>query len=119
MSNQKTVFLLDCGVLLDENDAEFENYNMVYDKKHGYYDEEQSYIASKGDAIAYAQQYVTDGGDGTYAVVSETWLSKDCEPTETPVEGEVYLAQDIVYSVKNVGGKLIENFVEGQSASAA
>ena len=35
---QADVYLVDCGVLLKEDDSEFECYSTVYDKKYGYYD---------------------------------------------------------------------------------
>ena len=33
------VFLVEVGILLDETDKEFDAYSTVYDKKHGYFDE--------------------------------------------------------------------------------
>lgn len=38
------VYLIDEGILLTENDKEFESYATVYDKKYGYYDEGQYYV---------------------------------------------------------------------------
>lgn len=35
------VYLVDVGVLLSKEHEEFEKYAIVYDKRYGYYDEDQ------------------------------------------------------------------------------
>jgi hypothetical protein len=107
-------YLLDVGILLTEKDTEFESYNTVYDKKYGYYDEGQCYIATEDEAIKQAKQYVVDGVENTYAVVSNTTLDDDIDinDDELCVEDEEYITDNIVYSVAKINGKIVENFIQ-------
>lgn len=107
-------YLLDEGVLLTEKDAEFESYNTVYDKKYGYYDEGQYYIATEDEAIKQAKQYVVDGVENTYAVVSNTTLDDniDINDDELCVEDEEYITDNVIYSVAKINGKIVENFIQ-------
>lgn len=106
-------FLLDVGILLTENDEEFESYNTVYDKKYGYYDEGQCYIATEDEAIKQAKQYVKDGVEHTYAVVSNTTLDDcvDFDDENLCVDYEEYITDNIVYSIAKIDGKIVENFI--------
>ena len=107
-------YLLDEGILLTEKDAEFESYNTVYDKKYGYYDEGQCYIAAEDEAIKQAKQYVTEGIENTYAVVSNTTLDDDVDinDEELCVDYEEYITDNIVYSVAKIDGIIVENFIQ-------
>lgn len=111
------VYLLDEGILLTEKDEDFESYNIVYDKKYGYYDEGQCYVATLEDAINQAKQYVSEGVDNTYAVVSNTILNDDIDINDDDlcVENEEYLLEDVVYSVAKINGNIIENFISHNS----
>ena len=44
-------YLIDEGILLTEEDEEFESYATVYNKKYGYYDEGQYYVKDEQRAI--------------------------------------------------------------------
>lgn len=111
--NNMKAYLLDEGILLTEKDAEFEHYNIVYDHKYGYYDEGQCYVATMEDAINQAMQYVKEGVEKTYAVVSNTTLDDDIDinDDELCVEDEEYIVDNIVYSVAKINGKIVENFI--------
>lgn len=104
-------YLLDEGILLSENDDEFEDYATVYDKKYGYYDEGQCYIKSETEAIENARAYVEAGVDNTYTIVSKTWLPNDFDFDEGCVEDETYNVEDVIYSVAKINGEIIENFL--------
>ena len=67
---KKELFRLDIGVLLNKDDEEFECYNQVYTKEFGFYDEDQSIYLDYNDAIKEAKEYVKNGVDRTYAVIS-------------------------------------------------
>ena len=52
------LYLIDIGILLENEDPEFEYYNIVYDHKYGYYDKNQYYKKSKDVAIKEAMEYI-------------------------------------------------------------
>ena len=64
------LYKVEVGVLLQENNKEFNDYACVYDKKHAYYDENTLFFTNKSKAIAWAKKYVHRGVARTYAVVS-------------------------------------------------
>lgn len=105
-------YLIDVGILLSKNDEEFESYAIVYDKKYGYYDEDQFYLPKKEEAMNYAKTYVKDGVDNTYAVISLTELPDDFDFTNCELGSEYYLLNDVVYSVAKINEKIMENFIE-------
>lgn len=105
-------FLLDKGILLTREDKEFENYNIVYDKKYGYYDEDQYYVQIQDDAIKQAKQYVIKGNENVYAIVSETVLNDDIDLENACVENEEYITNNIIYSIAKINGKVVENFID-------
>lgn len=86
----------------------------MYDKKYGYYDEGQCYIATEDEAIKQAKQYVIDGVENTYAVVSNTTLDDcvDFDDENLCVDCEEYITDNIVYSVAKIDGKIVENFIQ-------
>lgn len=112
--NKMRAYLLEVGILLSEKDAEFESYNIVYDKRYGYYDEGQCYIATEDEAVKQAKQYVINGVENTYAVVSNTTLDDcvDLDDENLCVDCEDYIADNIVYSVAKIDGKIVENFIQ-------
>ncbi len=115
MSDMKTVYLLDLGTLLTDSDPEIDSYNMVYDKKYGYYDIGQDYYATLADAVADAVDHVKANRPNNYAVISETSIPADADIDDTYVEGETYDVADIVYSIACIDGQLVPQFVDGQT----
>lgn len=116
---RKLSYLVDEGVLLTKEDEEFESYSSIYDKKYGYYDEGQYYVKREEDAIAAAKAYVENGVDHTYAVVSKTVLPDDFDYYDQCVEDETYLAEDVIYSVAKIDGKIVEGFVDTKADAGA
>ena len=111
MSNMKKVFLVDVGVLLEKGHHEYTCYDGVYDQKNAYFDENQYYKETLESAIAEARDYVKNGVERTYAVISEAFLPADENVEEAAVEDESYSAEDVVFSIAKIGGKIKENFV--------
>ena len=105
-------YLVEVGILLTKDHKDFDFYASVYDKKHGYYDENQFYTKTKKEAIEYAKKYVYEGVDATYAVISETTLLYDFDfENQEEVGYETYLTSDIVYSIAKIDSEIKENFV--------
>lgn len=111
------VICCDVGVLLTKDDEEFESYSLVYDHKYGYYDEDQTaYKASDLDeAIKYAKEYVANGVDMTYAVITDQGQFNYCEQFDAEdIEGFTYHCEDVIYSVAKINGVIVENFINTQ-----
>lgn len=104
-------YLVDAGVLLSDEHEEFDKYSNVYDECYGYYDEVQYYVKDKEEALKQAKEYVDNGIDSTYAVVSETNIPYDYDFENGYIEGESYNTADVVYSVTKINGELVEDFV--------
>lgn len=66
MSN---AYLVDVGILMNKNECDC-SYSSCYDKKHGYYDENQYLVKDLEEAKKEALEYVADGVENTYAVVT-------------------------------------------------
>lgn len=105
-------YLVEVGVLLTKEDKEFECYNHVYDKKHGYFDEGQHYVKNLEDAKKEVLDYVTDGVERTYGIISNTVMPEDIDLEEACVEDESYLVDSIVFSAVKEDGQVKENFVK-------
>lgn len=106
-------YLVDVGILLSEGDMEFNSYNMVYDKSHGYFDEDQFYVIDKQEAIDYVKQYVGDGVNNTYGIISETELddditSEDIENGNVSVSGETYSIENVCFNLAKINDKVVE-----------
>lgn len=65
-----TLYKVEVGVLLQENNKEFNDYACAYDKKHAYYDENTLFFTNKEKAITFAKRYVRNGVVNTYGIVS-------------------------------------------------
>lgn len=116
--DSKVVYLVEVGVLMkDKSEESYDFYANAYDKKYGYYDEEQMYVVNKDEAIEYVRQYVEDGVDNTYGVVSTTELDAACFDEDgelledVTVEDESYAPENIVLSIVKEGTTLKENFI--------
>jgi hypothetical protein len=107
-------YLVDLGFLLDEKDKEFDFYSCVYDRKYGYYDENQYYVTTleeaKKDSIAHINKNINNN---PYAVVSITEVPEDFD-LEDGVSNEEYRTENIVFDACVENGKIKENFVVKQ-----
>lgn len=110
-------FLISCdvGILLTKEDKEFDFYSCVYDHKYGYYDENQIVYKkeSTNEAIEYAKQYVNDGVDMTYAVITDQGQHHRDEPFDDgDITNFTYNSEDVIYSIAKIDGEIVENFVQ-------
>lgn len=106
---------LDVGVLLTKDDEEFDGYSQVYDHKYGYYDEYQRAYKEKdlAKAIKYAREYVADGVDMTYAVITNQGQINYTKFDEDDIDNFTYLLEDVIFSVAKINDEIIENFIQG------
>lgn len=72
-----TLYKVEVGVLLREDNSEWECYSQVYDKKHAYYDENTAFFLNSADAVEFALSYVTKGVENTYAIVKGMVCEKE------------------------------------------
>lgn len=113
------VFYVEVGVLLDNTDKEFDKYNGVYDRKHGYYDTEWFYCKTIEEAKEIINRCVkiNDKYISTpfYALIEKPF---EDEPDVFNQYSEVIgsgAVEDVIYSVARLNGEVVENFIEGQS----
>ena len=65
------VYQVEVGVLLNENDEEYGSYNIAYDEKYGYYNENLWFCKTYDLAKETALRYVNKGVEKTYAIISD------------------------------------------------
>ena len=65
------LFKVEVGVLLKKDNQDYESYSQVYDKQHGYYNENVVFFRNKKNAKEYLKNYVFFGVVGTYGILSE------------------------------------------------
>ena len=120
------VYLVDCGILLEPDDREFESYNMVYDKKWGYCDcgDGQYYWRrTLKELQTLLTKQILNGPDMGYAVVSHAVIDDeiyercvdedpDGKTLDIPVEGETYTVDDVLWSIAIINGQVVENFIK-------
>ena len=117
------VYLVDMGVLIKEGEDEFESYNSVYDKKYGYYDDNQYYSNDNLEKIkTLCREWLEDCKDGNpYAIISLTQISdyvvdalykEGGDLDDLPVEDESYDVGSIVYSIARIDDKIVEDFIK-------
>ena len=105
-------YLVDVGVLLDDDHEEYDAYAIVYDKAYAYYDENQFYTKTKEKAIEYVKKYIEKGVVGTYGVVSETTRLYDYDfENQNDFGPETYHPADVIYSIAKFEDEIKENFV--------
>lgn len=113
------VISLDVGVLLtaDDDYDEYEIYSQIYDREYGYYDEYIRGYQEKDleEAIQYAREYVADGVDMTYAIITNQGkINYANKFDENDIEGFTYNAEDVIFSVAKIYGIIVEDFVKGE-----
>ena len=72
-----------------------------------------SKLEEKEKAVSYGKQYVINGADGTYAVLTdqgECLNGDDGDFDDGCVEGFTYNKKDIIFSIAKINGKIVENF---------
>ncbi|MBQ7673587.1 MAG: hypothetical protein IJT36_03560 [Alphaproteobacteria bacterium] len=110
----RDVYLIEFGILLDKNSKEAKGYTTVYDKEYGYFDEDQFYSTKESYEEKKAEylDYVKEGVENTYIVVSETAIDDNDEDELPQVSEENYLCSNVVFSAAKINGKIVENFIK-------
>lgn len=102
------VYKVEVGVLLDKDNDEYDFY-LYYDKKHSYYEENSVLFLDYNIALEYAKQYVDNGVNGTYSIISKLeYDSRDIYGNGKELEDEEmgYVMNDINYIL---GGGYVED----------
>ena len=78
-SEQVPIYIVEVGVLMNEDEEEFEDYliNGFYDDKWGFYDENRLAFFDYDEAQKYAFDYVSKGVCGTYGIVHYEYVNID------------------------------------------
>ena len=118
---KKELYLVDIGILLNENDDEFECYSQVYDSKYGYYDESYYFITKEDLEKAIKQEktyFKKYYSKNTYVVISYQgfwYVEEDDDLQDLDLSSCDYSKSSVVYSVmKDKHGNIIENFIKGE-----
>lgn len=100
------IYKIECGVLWtkDEEHEDYDCYNNVYDKKYGYYVEIVAFELDYNKALEYAKNYVDNGVNGTYAIISK--IDYDNEYYKLSIDDTLYMVQTIL------GGGYINTYYE-------
>ena len=108
-----TFYSLELGVLLPEDDAEYDDYAVAFDKKHAYFDETHLESLDEQELINDATEYINSGVPRTYGIVSKIEVEnfdgiedviaemKENGFIEESVDffdGEQYKAENVVWS---------------------
>lgn len=102
------IYKVEVGVLLDKDNDEYDFY-LYYDKKHSYYEENSVLFLDYNIALEYAKQYVDNGVNGTYSIISKLeYDSRDIYGNGEELEDEEmgYVMNDINYIL---GGGYVED----------
>ena len=101
------IYKVEVGVLWtkDEEHEDYDCYNSVYDKQYGYYDENVAFELDYNKALEYARNYVENGVNGTYAIISKI-----------DYDSEYYHKNDLdcmFQMLENIlGGSYIEEYID-------
>lgn len=102
------IYKVEVGVFLDKDNDEYEEYKNVYDKKHSYYEENVVFELDYQNAVDYAKNYVDNGVNGTYAIVSKLkYDSEEIYGGRTQLE--IDYAMEDINSI--IGGGFIEDYI--------
>ena len=107
--NIQNAYLVDFGVIVDKDEYPA-YYSDIYDKVHGYYDEDRYLVDDLEEAKKEALQYVADGVENTYAIITDQG-QRDTLDFDADDSSISYEAEDVVYSAVKRNGEVIESFV--------
>ena len=94
------IYKIEVGVLLDEDNNEYNCYSQVYDKQHAFYDENVAFEIDYNLALKYANDYVNNGVNGTYAIINRLEYESDV------VDDTMYMVNCII------GGGYIDDYID-------
>lgn len=98
------IYKVEVGVYWEKGESDdYEDY-CTYDKKRAYYEENTLFELDYYNALKYAKEYVNNGVNGTYAIISKYDYSTD--KFRENIEDTLYMIQTIL------GGSYIDNDTE-------
>ena len=114
--------MLEVGVLLTENDAEYDSYNFVYGGEYGYFNENNIIYKAEdvNTAIGFARKYVSEGVNMTYAILTNQGIF-DYEEEEFDdgnlelIGGGTYNAESVEFVIAKIDD-VIEEFTSIEKA---
>lgn len=112
---KKEVYFVEVGVLLSKDELfdSYSSYSQAYNKKFGFYDEEQVYMSDMNKAIEYVTDYVKKGVPNTYGIVSVAWVDDEYFQSEEQLNKmtvcEKYNMDDVIYNVRKTEDGSIES----------
>lgn len=116
---ERTVFLVEYGILLDPKDPNNTPYTSVYDKRNGYCTELQFYrTGSYSEVFNEVKNYVKNGLNDNYGIISfaEVSMKNDVNlnSNETIPMYEKYKPENVLCSIVKHKGEVIQNFIQKQ-----
>ena len=122
----KKVYYIECGVLLDKDNGDYDWYSNAFDKKHAFYDEYVDFIEDLEIAKKYCNDYIKNGVNGTYGIVSQVYVDYDINIDDCYDyligDSDLYDIKNVIYNAwklrnndfkfPNKNAPIIENFLE-------
>lgn len=122
----KKVYYIECGVLLDKDNGDYDWYSNAFDKKHAFYDEYVDFTEDLEIAKKYCDNYIKNGVNGTYGIVSQVYVDYDINVDDCYDyligDSELYDMKNVIYNAwklknndftyPNKNAPIIENFLE-------
>lgn len=113
---KRELFILEVGVLLSPDNEEFDCYNITgfYENVFGFYDENVCVFLDYDKAKEYADFYVKDGVDNTYAYIRSGTYNLDEEDFDS-IENNLYYdnidynftEKDVIYFIRKENDNII------------
>lgn len=114
---KKELFILEVGVLLQPDNEEFDCYNITgfYENVYGFYDENLCVFLDFNKAKDYADFYVENGVNNTYAYIRNDIYNLDEEDFDS-IENNLYYdnvdynfnENDVLYFIKKENNSIIK-----------
>ena len=122
----KKVYYIECGVLLDKDNGDYDWYSNAFDKKHAFYDEYVDFTEDLEIAKKYCNDYIKNGVNGTYGIVSQVYVDYDINIDDCYDyligDSDLYDVKNVIYNAwklrnndfkfPNKNAPIIENFLE-------
>ena len=122
----KKVYYIECGVLLDKDNGDYDCYSNVFDKKHAFYDEYVDFTEDLEIAKKYCNDYIKNGVNGTYGIISQVYVDDDINIDDCYDyligDSDLYDVKNVIYNAwklknndfkfPNKNAPIIENFLE-------
>lgn len=115
------LYFVEVGVLLTKDDTEFDCYTIsnFYNDKFGFFDENRLTFLTEAQALKYANDYVNNGVEYTYAFIHDSIENIDEDDLREIVEAcyceyslENPHKKDIIYFIYKEKGKIIKEIGE-------